>query len=142
MVYTPAVPALFYCLFIHQQMAASALHADRLSVTGRNGQISAAQSFCCTLKPNHTLLRTHRHRYPTRTMSAFDISGSARVPPRAHTNKLKRGFWKPPDNMQSQQNSIQKLNKYRTATKRRGIKQPLLGSAMLGLNGTANRIIS
>lgn len=34
-----------YCLFIQQQMATSALHADRLSVTGRNGQISAAQPF-------------------------------------------------------------------------------------------------
>lgn len=31
-----------YYLFIQQQMATSALHADRLSVTGTNGQTSAA----------------------------------------------------------------------------------------------------
>lgn len=43
------------CLFIQQQMAASASHADRLSVTGRNGQISATQPFRGEAGPNHTL---------------------------------------------------------------------------------------
>lgn len=60
-------------------MAASALHADRLSVTGRNGQISAAQPF----HPTHS--QTIHCFQPTDTDSLlrlcvpFDIRSSCRL---------------------------------------------------------------
>lgn len=68
-----------YCLFIQQQMAASASHADRLSVTGRNGQISAVQPF------RRTRSQTIHCSQPTDTDSQlgmrmpFDISSSRRL---------------------------------------------------------------
>lgn len=68
-----------FCLFIQQQMAASASHADRLSVTGRNGQISAAQPF------RRTRSITIHCSQPTDTDSQlglrvpFDISSSHRL---------------------------------------------------------------
>ena len=53
-------------------MAASASHADRLSVTGRNGQISAAQPFC------RTLGQTMHWSLCTDTDNALDVSSSRR----------------------------------------------------------------
>lgn len=104
------------CLFIQQQMAASASHADRLSVTGRNGQISATQPFRCVSKPHTALQPTDSGCPPPRV--ALDTS-SERRPRRIPDDKDHREASRshqPDENMLSQQDSIHTLNKHTSST--------------------------
>lgn len=119
-------------LFIQQQMAASASHADRLSVTGRNGQISATQPFRCTSKPHTTALHPTDSSAPPPSSpeslwtQAANAGRPRRIPDDKDHREASRSH-QPDENMLSQQDSIHKLNKHTSSTMTGGTSGSLSG---------------